>query len=123
MVVRDLDHRLPTETRWVADEMKLRLRPTVECDVEPVVFLETLRRLVFIVAERDLADGCAAFHLNEADVGEGLVVVRVRLSRDDIKAAVSFSTLSITQPRSISCRIASWTAIRSISSSRSGTVP
>src|SRR5437588_5780501 len=68
--------------------MQLRLRPTVENDVEPVVFLEALCRLVLVVAERDLADGRAAFHLDESDVGECLVVVRVWFSRDDVESAV-----------------------------------
>jgi len=49
------------------DEMQLRLRPAVEYYVEPVVFLQALRRLVLIVAERDLPDGRAAFHLDELE--------------------------------------------------------
>lgn len=77
MVVRDLDYRLPAETRRIVDEMQLRFRSTLEYDVEPVVFLEALCRLVLIIAERDLADGRATLHLDEPDVCESLVVVRV----------------------------------------------
>src|ERR1700719_4307478 len=57
MVVRDLDHWLPAETRRIVNEMQLRLRPTVEYDVEPVVVFQTFCRFVLVVAERDLTDG------------------------------------------------------------------
>src|SRR4051812_13987672 len=88
MVVRDLDHRLPAETRRIMDEGQLRLCPTVERDVEPVVFLETLCRLVLVVAERDLTHRRTTFHFDEPNVGEGLLVVWVRLPGDDVEAPI-----------------------------------
>jgi hypothetical protein len=61
MVVRDLDYRLPAETSRVVDEMQLRFCPTIEYDVEPVVVLEALGRLILVITECALANGRAAF--------------------------------------------------------------
>src|SRR5260221_12634810 len=88
MVVRDLNDRLPTEARWLVNKVQFRRRPTVICDIEPVIFLEAICRLVFIITKGNLADSSAAFHLNKSDVGECLVVVRMRFPRDDIKSAI-----------------------------------
>ena len=56
-----LHHRLPTETRRIVNEMQFRFRATVEYDVEPVVVLEALGRLILVITECALANGRAAF--------------------------------------------------------------
>ena len=90
MIVGHLNHRLPAETCRIVNEVQLRLCPTVECHIEPVVLLEAVCRFVFIIAERDVADGRTTFHLDKSDVGKGLVVMRMRFSRNDVENRRSY---------------------------------
>ena len=98
--------------------MQFRRRRTVEDGVEPVVALEPLGRAIFVLAQGDDADTSAAFDLDEPDLDERLRVFRVWPAGDQIEAAV-LRLDALDDPAAVFLvRVATSTAMRSISSSR-----
>ena len=88
-VVPDFDYWLPVQRCWVMEDVKRRVRRgTLEDDIEPVVFAETLGGVVFVRGEGDVAGVRAAFNFDESNVNGGFRVFRMRLSGNEIETSI-----------------------------------
>ena len=79
---------LPVEPAGLTEDVEGRLGRTVEDDVEPVVFPQTPRGVVFVGSQRHLAGVGAAFDLDKPHVNGGLGTFRVWLAGNQVKPPV-----------------------------------